>query len=305
MDNDRYSIIVPTCNRKELLLELIEKINLEDEKLTELIIVDSSDKNFEKEIINENRKINYVFTDIRSASIQRNIGIKQLSNNSQYVFFLDDDVKPDKDYFNSLLSTIKQSEAIGASGIALENSFNKKKNTHFLIKLFKKIFLLDSEIGGSLLKSAVNIPIQGRLKKNLDLYNSNWLIGCSIWDVNVFSKIHFPTNFFGQSLGEDVLFSAKAKKYGKLVVNSKIILWHEMATKERPDKKDHYIMWVRNRFIISKELNLSKCNILFHWANLGALIGLVLNLPKKKADNLKSILGIFLGYKAIWRIDEN
>ena len=305
MDNTKYSIIVPTCNRKELLLELIKTINLEDESLNELIIVDSSDKNYNIEIINENKKINYIFTDTRSASIQRNTGIKHLSNNSQYVFFLDDDVKPDKDYFRLLLETIKQSGAIGASGIALEYNFTNNKHSNFLINSFKRIFLLDSKIGGSLLKSAVNIPIQGRFKKNNNLYNSNWLIGCSIWDVNIFSKIQFPKNFFGQSLGEDVLFSAKARDYGKLVVNSKIILWHEMANKERPNKKEHYIMWVRNRFIISRELNLSKFNVLFHWANLGALIGLVLNLPKKKADSLKSIIGIFLGYKALWRINDN
>jgi hypothetical protein len=189
--------------------------------------------------------------------------------------------------------------------MALEYSDVNKTNSNFLIKTFKKIFLLDSKIGGSLLKSAVNIPIQGRLKKDSQLYNSSWLIGCSIWDIKVFSKINFPINFFGQSLGEDVLFSAKASAFGRLVVNSDIILRHEMSTIERPNKKDHFTMWVRNRFIISKELKLSKYNLLFHWANLGSLIALVFNIPKKNSDSLKSIIGIFLGYKEIWRINED
>lgn len=305
MDNEKFSIIVPTRNRKELLVNLIKTINLEDENLTELIIVDSSDINRESEIAILNKKIRYLFTDIRSASIQRNVGVKRVSSNSKYIFFLDDDVKPDKDYFKSLLSTIKQNSAIGASGIALEPKFYGSAERSFFKSIFKRLFLLDSKIGGSLLKSAVNIPIQGNLKEGVEIYDAQWLIGCSIWDIDIFTKINFPTNFFGQSLGEDVLFSSKAKEFGKLVVNSKITLQHSMSETERPNKKEHYLMWVRNRFIISKELKLSKFNILYHWANLGMFINIFLNIPMKGSESLNSMKGIFLGYKTIWSIDEN
>ena len=305
MGNEKFSIIVPTRNRKELLINLIKTINLEDENLTELIIVDSSDRNIESEIAILDKKIRYLFTDIRSASIQRNLGVKHASKNSKYIFFLDDDVKPDKDYFKSLLSTIKQNSAIGASGIALGPKFYSSAKRSYFNSIFKRLFLLDSKIGGSLLKSAVNIPIQGNLKEGVEIYDAQWLIGCSIWDIEIFTKINFPTNFFGQSLGEDVLFSSKAKEFGKLVVNSKIILQHSMSETERPNKKEHYLMWVRNRFIISKELKLSKFNILYHWANLGMFINIFLNIPIKRSESLNSMMGIFLGYKTIWSIDEN
>ena len=305
MDSDKYSIIVPTRNRKEQLIELIKTINFDDKNLNELIIVDSSDRNSETEIVNLNKKISYFFTIIRSASIQRNIGVKHISNYSKYVFFLDDDVRPDIDYFNSLLSTIKQSKAIGASGIALEPGSNSRAKNNLFISIPKKLFLLDSKIGGSLLKSAVNIPVQGNLIEGVNLYSANWLIGCSVWEASVFSKIGFPTNFFGQSLGEDVLFSARASKFGKLVVNSKIILQHGMSNIQRPNKKDHYAMWVRNRFLISKELKLSRLNIMYHWANLGAFLNIIMHIPKKPSESLNSIKGLFLGYKTIRKIDEN
>jgi len=305
MDSEKFSIIVPTRNRKEQLIKLIQTINLADKNLNELIIVDSSDKNSETEIVSLNKKISYFFTDIRSASIQRNIGVKQISKYSKYVFFLDDDVKPDRDYFNSLLLTIKQSRAIGASGIALEPILNSRAKNNPLISILKKLFLLDSKIGGSLLKSAVNIPVQGNLKEGVNLYSANWLIGCSVWDASVFLKICFPTNFFGQSLGEDILFSARASKFGKLIVNSKVILQHDMSNIERPDKKDHYTMWIRNRFLISKELKLSRLNIMFHWANLGVFLNIIMNIPKKPSESLNSIKGFFRGYKSIRKIDEN
>ena len=305
MESDKFSIIVPTRNRKKQLIELIKIINLEDKNLNELIIVDSSDKNSESEIVSINKKISYFFTEMRSASIQRNIGVKHISSYSRYVFFLDDDVKPNSDYFNSLLSTIKQSKAIGASGIALEPILNSKTRNNLFIPILKKLFLLDSKIGGSLLKSAVNIPVQGNLKEGVNLYSTDWLIGCSVWEASVFSKINFPTNFFGQSLGEDVLFSARASKFGKLIVNSNIILQHNMSDIERPNRKEHYRMWIRNRFIISKELKLSKLNISYHWANLGMLINIFLNIPRKRLESLISIKGIFLGYKEIRNVYEN
>jgi GT2 family glycosyltransferase len=218
---------------------------------------------------------------------------------------LDDDVKPDSDYFNSLLSTIKQSKAIGASGIALEPTLNSRTRNFRFISILKKLFLLDSRIGGSLLKSAVNIPVQGNLKAGVNLYSADWLIGCSVWDASVFSKINFPSNFFGQSLGEDVLFSARASKFGELIVNSSIVLQHNMSNVERPNKIDHYKMWIRNRFIISKELKLSKLNIMYHWANLGAFLNIILNIPRKPSESLNSIRGLFLGYLTIRQIDDN
>ena len=305
MDSDKFSIIVPTRNRKQQLIELIKTINLEDKNLNELIIVDSSDKSLESVIVSINKKINYFFTDVRSASIQRNIGVKQISSNSRYVFFLDDDVKPDSDYFDSLLLTIKGSRAIGASGIALEPTIKSRARNIWLISILKKLFLLDSKKGGSLLKSAVNIPVQGNLKVGVNLYSTDWLIGCSVWEASVFSKINFPSNFFGQSLGEDVLFSARASKFGELIVNSNIVLQHNMSNVERPDKIDHYKMWIRNRFIISKELKLSKLNIMYHWANLGAFLNIILSIPRKPSESLNSIRGIFLGYITIRHIDDN
>lgn len=303
MNNDKYSIIVPTRNRKNLLLELIKRIDLEDVRLTELIIVDSSDKNFKGEIILLSNKIHYIFTDVRSASIQRNIGVKQISNQSKYIFFLDDDVRPDRNYFNFLLATIKDGKAIGASGIAVDPKSYEKLQCKYLN--LKKLFFLDSSKGGTLLKSAVNIPIQNRLKKGVDIYSTDWLIGCSVWDVEIFAKTSFPTNFFGQSLGEDVLFSAKAKKFGNLLVNSKIILEHDMSDIERPNKKDHFTMWVRNRYIISKELKLSKLNVKYHWSNLGMLLNAILLTLKKNPAGINSIKGIYHGYKSIRHLYEN
>ena len=131
MGNEKFSIIVPTRNRKELLVNLIKTINLEDENLTELIIVDSSDRNIESEIAILNKKIRYLFTDIQSASIQRNLGVKRASNNSKYIFFLDDDVKPDKDYFKSLLSTIKTSQAQNGLRFSTHSFDFLKRNKNF------------------------------------------------------------------------------------------------------------------------------------------------------------------------------
>ena len=78
-----------------------------------------------------------------------------------------------------------------------------------------------------------------------------------------------------------------------------------MSDIDRPNKKEHYIMWVRNRYIISKELKLSKFNLKYHWSNLGMLLNAILLTLMKNPAGINSIKGIYLGYKSIRQLNES
>jgi len=307
MKNKTYSIIIPTRNRSGLLTNLLQHININDKFLSEIIIVDSSDNKMKKQIFFKNKKIKYFHTTIKSAALQRNIGIKKLKKSSKYVFFLDDDVIPKRTYFQRLIDVLELNNAIGASGIALGLNKKRKRNAAYskFSNLAKRFFLLDSTVGGKLLKSGVNIPVRRRQKTKKHIQEVDWLIGCAAWKKDIFLKIKFHTNFYGQSLGEDVLFSALANKHGKLVVDSKVIITHLESSIMRPDDLNHFKMWIRNRYIISNELNLSKYNLMYHWCNFGKTAQLILCLPLNPKKNLSSLKGILYGYISIWRINES
>jgi glycosyltransferase involved in cell wall biosynthesis len=272
MSEVKYSIVIPTRNRPHLLHNLIKEIDIQNRNLLEIIIIDSSDTPNSNDYLNET-KICYVHTKIRSAAIQRNIGIKLISSESKNTFFLDDDVRIDSDYFEQLNNVLQNTNAIGASGVAL-NLMNKNKRPipAGINGLLKRLFLLDSKMEGKVLKSAVNIPC--RLDEPIYeiLSEVEWLIGCAVWNNKIFKIMKFNEKFLGQSVGEDLLFSCQASQYGKLIVHKRVILNHMESEIERPNKEAFFKMWIRNRYVISKRMNLSPLNIAFHWAKFGKII---------------------------------
>jgi hypothetical protein len=162
-----------------------------------------------------------------------------------------------------------------------------------------KIFLLDSKKDGILLKSGINIPIRDR---ESGISRVDWLIGCSAWRFNAIGQTRFESDFLGQSLAEDVIFSVRMKKKGKLVTNSKILLAHDESDIERPNRKDFWEMWVKNRYrlvSISNPGAIGQC--FFWWANLGQLLILCYSKVRKRSYSSGSISGLVQGSLSVLR----
>lgn len=58
-------------------------------------------------------------TDKKSAAKQRNIGLSNVGENTQVLFFLDDDTNPEFTYFEDMIGTLISLNAVGVSGIAI------------------------------------------------------------------------------------------------------------------------------------------------------------------------------------------
>jgi glycosyltransferase involved in cell wall biosynthesis len=292
-----FSIIIPTRNRSELLHNVLSSIDFNEPNLIEVIVVDSSDFAIKLQINQE--KIKYFHTSIKSAATQRNIGINNLNKITEIVFFVDDDVILPQDYFKQLNSCLCDIETIGASGLAI-NYNSVRGELKGISGIYRRIFLLDSKRDGILLPSAINIPVRTG-KNSLDnLVETQWLIGCSAWKSTILENLRFENKFKGQSLGEDVLFSNKARKLGKLKVNKTVILNHLESKIERPNLKNFYAMWVSNRYEISRQLHLSWFNLAFHWANIGKFIITSIRWDFEKKDKKSIIRGIMAGYYHIY-----
>ena len=293
-----FSVIIPTRNRNKLLSELVQTLPISNHYLNKIIIVDSSDEAHAKDYRHD--KINYIHTEIKSAAIQRNIGIENLSPTSEIVFFLDDDVRVDFQYFEKIIENFHDLDVVGVSGLALNTSKPSIRNTPSGISGYlKRLFFLDSHRDGALLPSAVNIPVRVQSQTKRVNVKVDWLIGCSAWRTNILNKVKFDISFTGQSLGEDVLFSAKAREFGCLIVDPDIVVNHLESELFRPDESKFFEMWIFNRYQISNQLKLSTLNLAFHWANLGKLIALLLDKKFTGKSKKNELLGIVRGYRKI------
>lgn len=294
------TVVIPTRNRQLELLNLLERL-LNFKNTFEIIVVDSSNIKNCDQIITKNNRISYIYTDIKSAAIQRNIGLKEISRGCKYVAFLDDDVLPNFDYFDKLISLINEKNAVGVSGFAKNSkrlSFNK---TNILSDRFRRFFLLASKNEGSVTKSGVNIPAKIRNSPPYTV-KVDWLIGCSVWDFQKIQGLRFDSNFFGQSLGEDVLFSLQASRRGTLYVDTSVILEHSESRVGRPSEFSFYCMWVRNRYAIVTELHGRRFQLEFHWSNLGKFLALIVTIFINPVQRVKAMAGIFVGYYQIFEL---
>jgi GT2 family glycosyltransferase len=146
-----------------------------------------------------------------------------------------------------------------------------------------------------ILNSGVNIPVITSTSSH-KIVQTEWLIGCALWDFQKIKDLRFDNRLFGQSLGEDVLFSLKASRIGPLVVDLRTYLEHTESGKERPNQFEFYRMWVRNRYYIVSELTNKKCQPAFHWCNLGKSIILFAFIIKNPIKSTSGLMGIAFGY---------
>ena len=288
----KFSVVIPTRNRENSLRNLLNKINKQTLLPEEIIIVDSSDK---KQFLYDdiNKSIKYLHTDKKSAAKQRNIGLSSVSKNIQILFFLDDDTNPVATYFEDMIGTLISLNAVGVSGVTLNPDKPARVKPVGINGFLKKISFLDSKIDGKLLISGIGIPVRERENRIIEV---EWLIGCSCWDFQKVKNLKFEEDFIGYSLGEDVIFSVKARKIGKLFVNCNIALNHaELPQTDSNVIKFHY-MWVYYRFRLSRYVeNKVIFYFAFHLSVLAKVIYSLIEMPVKPIKNLKQLTGLTLG----------
>ena len=288
----KFSVVIPTRNRENSLRNLVNKINQQTLLPDEIIIVDSSEKK-QLSYYAINKSINYLHTDIKSAAKQRNIGLSSVGENTQVLFFLDDDTNPESTYFEDMIGTLLSLNAVGVSGIAINPEKIARGKPVGVKGFLKKISFLDSKFDGKLLISGIGIPIREGDGRIIEV---EWLIGCSCWDYQKIKSLKFEEDFLGYSLGEDVIFSARARELGKLFVNCNIALNHIDLPQSDPNVFKFYYMWVYYRFRLSRYIdNKILFYLAFHLSVLAKIIYSLIGIPINPIKNLKQITGLTLG----------
>ncbi len=138
-----FTLIVCTYMRTEALSCLLQSVTEQTLYPSEILIIDGSTNNETQDFINKttfkNLKYFKVEDENRGLTKQRNYGIARVSETSEIVCFLDDDVVLKPDYFENLISTYNiKPEALGIGGYIvneidweLSNKKNDKSKFYF------------------------------------------------------------------------------------------------------------------------------------------------------------------------------
>jgi len=124
------SIVIPTYNRREVLLRLLKSLLISTYKNIEIIVVDDASNDGTFEALQTKFKGNKIIKLIRNkrnlfAAGSRNEGIKYTKG--KYIFFIDDDNVVDRNTISELIKVFQEDSLIGEAGPVNYSYLHKKK----------------------------------------------------------------------------------------------------------------------------------------------------------------------------------
>lgn len=267
----KFSLIICTYMRPQSLLNLLQSAKGQTLYPNEILIIDGSNNSETEVILKENlfEKLNYFKVDKinRGLTKQRNFGISQVSESSDIICFLDDDIVLEPSYFENLIKSYSEKPDALAVGGYITNEVtwgisNQKYNSSkfyydgwmreepWRFKIRRLFGLLPDTEPGFMPTFSHGRPISF-LPPSGKIYEVEQLMGgVSSYKKEVFKNLKFSTYFEGYGLYEDSDFSLRIAKIGKLYINTGAQLEHYHDNSGRPNMYNYGKMVVRNGWYV-------------------------------------------------------
>lgn len=288
----KIACIVCTKDRPVDLANLFASISKQSRKPDQIIIVDGSDEPI-KNVIERFTDLTVDYVTVRPPGLakQRNVGIKQLRSDIDWVGFMDDDLVLEDQCLENLELFLSQHQEVKGVGLVINNQPTFKYHP------YRSIFLTDVEPGGIVTKSGSASAIRP-VKEDLKV---EWLYGgATFWNTSVFKEFKFDEWFSGVGYLEDVDFSYGVSRKYPLMLSSKSRCFHYC----HPVKKHrlvnhgawHFVAW----WYFATKYKFNKFLIL--WSMLGVWISNIGHgLLKPRTHRLRSAYGNLKAFIVIFQ----
>jgi GT2 family glycosyltransferase len=245
-----FAVLICTYNQQNRLNKLLKSISESTLLPNKTLII------FAGEILNiENRyqncNIEVLHSNIASQSHQKSIGIQRLINNFDHIILLDDDVLVEKKTFDQVdvaFKTLNQDYL----GIALNLRLQTNKYSKFE-EIFRKVFFLGENPKGKVFSNG-HVSAYLNAKEAID---TQWANGISAWKNESLKLYGFSKVPIGYSAYEDVVFSFKVSKKGKIRYLPDIEVFSQdlSGPKRLTGKQFSYAAYWRLYFVSTNRLN--------------------------------------------------
>lgn len=244
-----HEVIICTRNRAEDLSVALASLGRQTRPADQITIVDSSDGPQARAIVEADAHsgtlpMRYFHTE-PGLPLQRNFGLRRAIGD--IVHFIDDDVVLGPHYLEELASTFDSfgDELVGAGGL-IDSTGPRHP------RMWWRAAMLDSRRQGVVLPSGFNVIVTDAS----EVTNVEWLSGCSMaYRRFIFEQIEFDEGLAGYALMEDVDFSFRAARLGRLVVNPRARLEHKVSEVERWDHERRTKVGIHRRgWFVTKHL---------------------------------------------------
>jgi GT2 family glycosyltransferase len=228
MTTHRNAAVICTKDRPKLVTDLLNNLAAQSLLPDLVLVVNGGTTSLESVTTNSSpKKFQVEVVDTKPGlPKQRNIALRKLTNVSEYVHFLDDDVYLEPDYLLQIVKTFDSDSAIAGATGDITNAHPPPSH------LLQRFFLLKSNSGGVVLPSGVNIGLPGQSVPKRIM----WLPGCAMsYRIKALTGLEFDESRTGYALGEDVDFSARVGLENQLVYVPTARLEHRFEPRARVD----------------------------------------------------------------------
>jgi len=244
------SVVIPTHDRKEMLVRLIKSIKKSTYKNLEIIVVDDASSDGTYEYIKKKSLGVKIFRNKNNLLLaaSRNVGIKK--SIGKYVFLIDDDNVIDKSCISCLVEIMEKDRKIGIIGPIVYYYSNPRRIWCAGVRRNKitsltKIIERDKFNRGQLeeLISSEDFPNAFMIRRDV-------VKKVGLFDEKLFS-IHYDEADFGERV---------RKADFKIVCYTKAEIWHDIPLPEKVEDKSR-LFHVHNDY---RAYSTAKNRIIFH-----------------------------------------
>ena len=299
------TLVVPTYQRPGDVLDLLDALDRIPDPPGEVVFVDGSRDERTAEALAARRGAaahRFDLAYVRSApglTRQRNVGID--ASTREFVFYLDDDCRPEPGYFRGIRDAFRQdaSGKLGAVCGSIVNEMGKPMSLRWKLRMFLGLVPRRLASGrydetATSVPRATVAPFQGL--RDVDMVPG----GAVAYRRSVLQESRFSLFFDGYAQGEDLEMSLRIGRHWRLAWCGDAHVNHFHAAGGRPDSFAKGRMEVRNRDFIRRRYRPKRsllANARF-WADIAFVfacdLGYALMKPPRSA-HLRHAVGVLAG----------
>ena len=257
-----FGVVLPTCNRANLVRGFLETIDKQRSCPHELILVDQSDDESTKKVFEDWKPANiqkkYLHRNVKSLVLARNAGIKA-SGNTDLIAFFDDDILLDFRFCEEIVKVFESDEGGQyAGGMGTVEPWKYKP------KPLQAFFLMSFEGSGKFLASGA--PTFPHWKK--EFTETEFVSGgCTFWRRHIIQEYLFDERLRDHGYGDDVDISYRVSRRYKLFLQPRAVCYQQKDPPGRILGRQYRRAWIQNMYYLAQKNDISL--LAYSWCVLG------------------------------------
>lgn len=249
------SVVICTYKRAASLGRLLHSLAGQTRKPDQLIVVDASPDAATEQVVREHSRTNALAGEVRYFRVagplkgltrQRNFGLRWVE--TDLMVFFDDDVVLAQDCLGEMERVHREGGgAVAGVGAYVENGYSPPT---LLWRVRRWLGIVPDLTPGRYHRSGMSVP-WSFLPPTMEAVEGEWLIGCSMmWPTAAAREVGFCSHFDGYAQAEDLDFSLRMRRKGKLLMVGSARLQHFHEASGRPDFFKLGYMAIYNRYVL-------------------------------------------------------